>query len=142
MMRDTDGFREIEPQPGLADLDALTRTVRSAGVPVELETEGLGTPLPRALDLSAYRIVQEALTNTLKHAHASQADVTVRYAPHHVELEVRDDGEGAMSNGGAGHGLVGIRERVKIYGGQMTAGPATDGGFLLTARLPVERTRP
>jgi signal transduction histidine kinase len=85
--------------------------------------------------------VQEALTNTLKHAHASQADVTVRYAPHHVELEVRDDGEGPLTNGGVGHGLVGIRERVKIYGGQMTAGPATDGGFLLTARLPVERSR-
>ena len=141
MRSNADGVA-LGPQPGLDNLDALLADLRGAGLPVQLQLEGDPLPLPRAIDLSAYRIVQEALTNTLKHAHASQADVTVRYAPHHVELEVRDDGEGAMSNGGAGHGLVGIRERVKIYGGQMTAGPATDGGFLLTARLPVERTRP
>ena len=141
MRSNADGVA-LGPQPGLDSLDALLADLRGAGLPVQLQLEGDPLPLPRAIDLSAYRIVQEALTNTLKHAHASQADVTVRYAPHHVELEVRDDGEGAMSNGGAGHGLVGIRERVKIYGGQMTAGPATDGGFLLTARLPVERTRP
>jgi len=141
MRSNADGVA-LGPQPGLDSLDALVADLRGAGLPVQLQLEGDPLPLPRAIDLSAYRIVQEALTNTLKHAHASQADVTVRYAPHHVELEVRDDGDGAMSNGGAGHGLVGIRERVKIYGGQMTAGPATDGGFLLTARLPVERTRP
>ena len=141
MRSNADGVA-LGPQPGLDNLDALLADLRGAGLPVQLQLEGDPVPLPRAIDLSAYRIVQEALTNTLKHAHASQADVTVRYAPHHVELEVRDDGEGAMSNGGAGHGLVGIRERVKIYGGKMTAGPATDGGFLLTARLPVERTRP
>ena len=141
MRSNADGVA-LGPQPGLDSLDALLADLRGAGLPVQLQLEGDPLPLPRAIDLSAYRIVQEALTNTLKHAHASQADVTVRYAPHHVELEVRDDGEGAMSNGGAGHGLVGIRERVKIYGGQMTAGPATDGGFLLTARLPVEKTRP
>ena len=141
MRSNADGVA-LGPQPGLDSLDALLADLRGAGLPVQLQLEGDPLPLPRAIDLSAYRIVQEALTNTLKHAHASQADVTVRYAPHHVELEVRDDGEGAMSNGGAGHGLVGIRERVKIYGGQMTAGPATNGGFLLTARLPVEGTRP
>jgi signal transduction histidine kinase len=141
MRSNADGVA-LGPQPGLDSLDALLADLRGAGLPVQLQLEGDPLPLPRAIDLSAYRIVQEALTNTLKHAHASQADVTVRYAPHHVELEVRDDGGGAMSNGGAGHGLVGIRERVKIYGGQMTAGPATDGGFLLTARLPIERTRP
>jgi len=141
MRSNADGVA-LGPQPGLDSLEALLADLRGAGLPVQLQLEGDPLPLPRAIDLSAYRIVQEALTNTLKHAHASQAAVTVRYAPHHVELEVRDDGEGAMSNGGAGHGLVGIRERVKIYGGQMTAGPATDGGFLLTARLPVERTRP
>jgi signal transduction histidine kinase len=140
MRSNADGVA-LGPQPGLDRLDALVADLRGAGLPVELQLEGDPLPLPRAIDLSAYRIVQEALTNTLKHAHASQADVTVRYAPNHVELEVRDDGEGPSMNGGAGHGLVGIRERVKIYGGQMTAGPATDGGFLLTARLPVERTR-
>jgi len=140
MRSNADGVA-LGPQPGLDSIDALLADLRGAGLPVELQLEGDPVPLPRAIDLSAYRIVQEALTNTLKHAHASQADVTVRYAPHHVELEVRDDGEGPMPNGGVGHGLVGIRERVKIYGGQMTAGPATDGGFLLTARLPVERSR-
>jgi signal transduction histidine kinase len=140
MRSNADGVA-LGPQPGLDRLDALVADLRGAGLPVELQLEGDPLPLPRAIDLSAYRIVQEALTNTLMHAHASQADVTVRYAPNHVELEVRDDGEGPSMNGGAGHGLVGIRERVKIYGGQMTAGPATDGGFLLTARLPVERTR-
>lgn len=140
MRSNADGVA-LGPQPGLDNLDALLADLRGAGLPVQLQLEGDPLPLPRAIDLSAYRIVQEALTNTLKHAHASQADVTVRYAPHHVELEVRDDGEGITSNGGPGHGLVGIRERVKIYGGQVTAGPATDGGFLLTARLPVETSR-
>jgi signal transduction histidine kinase len=140
MRSNADGVA-LGPQPGLDSLDALLDDLRGAGLPVHLQLEGEALPLPRAIDLSAYRIVQEALTNTLKHAHASQADVTVRYEPHHVELEVRDDGEGTTSNGGPGHGLVGIRERVKIYGGQMTAGPATDGGFVLTARLPVENSR-
>jgi signal transduction histidine kinase len=140
MRSNADGVA-LGPQPGLDSLDALLDDLRGAGLPVHLQLEGEALPLPRAIDLSAYRIVQEALTNTLKHAHASQADVTVRYQPHHVELEVRDDGDGATSNGGPGHGLVGIRERVKIYGGQMTAGPATDGGFVLTARLPVENSR-
>jgi signal transduction histidine kinase len=93
--------------------------------------------LPRAIDLSSYRIVQEGLTNALKHAQATRADVTVRYAPNHVVLEVRDDGVGAATSDGLGHGLVGIRERVKIYGGEMTAGPAPDGGFVLSAQLPV-----
>jgi signal transduction histidine kinase len=141
MRSNADGVA-LGPQPGLDRLDALLDDLRGAGLPVHLQLEGEALPLPRAIDLSAYRIVQEALTNTLKHAHASQADVTVRYQPHHLELEVRDNGEGTTPNGGAGHGLVGIRERVKIYGGQMTAGPARDGGFVLTARLPVENSRP
>ncbi len=140
MRSNADGVA-LGPQPGLDSLEALLEDLRGAGLPVQLQREGVPLELPRAIDLSAYRIVQEALTNTLKHAHASQADVTVRYEPHHVELEVRDDGHGTGSGNGTGHGLVGIRERVKIYGGQMTAGPATDGGYVLTARLPVERSR-
>ena len=140
MRSNADGVA-LGPQPGLDRLDALLDDLRGAGLPVQLQLEGEALPLPRAIDLSAYRIVQEALTNTLKHAHASQADVTIRYEPHHLELEVRDDGEGTTPNGGPGHGLVGIRERVKIYGGHMTAGPATDGGYMLTARLPVENSR-
>ena len=103
---------------------------------------GDAVPLPRAIDLSAYRIVQEGLTNSLKHAKASRADVTVRYGAEDFELEVRDDGIGAPSSDGLGHGLVGIQERVKIYGGEMSAGPGQGGGFVLTARLPLEGRRP
>jgi len=96
-------------------------------------------PLPRAIDLSAYRIVQEGLTNALKHAHASHADVTVRYRSDEVELEVADDGKGPATTNGHGHGLVGIRERVNIYGGHMSAGAAPAGGFILSTCLPVDR---
>jgi hypothetical protein len=98
--------------------------------------------LPRALDLSAYRIVQEGLTNALKHARAGHADVTLRYRPDELQIEVRDDGDGASADDGLGHGLVGVRERVKIYGGDMTAGAATGGGFVLSTRLPVTGYRP
>jgi signal transduction histidine kinase len=131
---------DLVPQPGLNDLDALADDIGRAGLPVRLHVDGEQVELPRAVDLSSYRIVQEGLTNALKHAAASHADVTVRYHPEHVELEVRDDGAGTVASDGAGHGLIGIRERVKIYGGEMMAGPAPDGGFVLTARLPVERT--
>jgi signal transduction histidine kinase len=127
---------ELAPQPGLDRLESLAGEVGRAGLPVRLRVEGEPFPLPRAIDLSAYRIVQEGLTNALKHAHASAADVTVRYAPAELGIEVRDDGRGSVANDGLGHGLVGIRERVKIYGGEMTAGTA-DGGFVLAARLPL-----
>jgi signal transduction histidine kinase len=133
-----EGDGELAPQPGLADLDALAAKVGRAGLPVEVRVEGDPSPLPRAIDLSAYRIVQEGLTNALKHARAGRADVTVRYGTDGLELEVRDDGAGTTRSDGLGHGLVGIRERVKIYGGEMTAGPAPEGGFVLRARLPLE----
>ena len=116
--------------------------VGRAGLPVELHVDGDPFPLPRAIDLSAYRIVQEGLTNALKHARASQADVSIRYAPDELRVDVRDDGVGPADSDGLGHGLVGVRERVKIYGGEMTAGPATDGGFVLSIRLPVGGERP
>jgi signal transduction histidine kinase len=132
---------ELAPQPGLDSLDALVERVGRAGLPVRLQVEGDAVPLPRALDLSAYRIVQEGLTNSLKHAKASHADVIVRYGAEDLELEVRDDGVGAPSSDGLGHGLVGIQERVKIYGGEMSAGPAQGGGFVLNARLPLEGRR-
>jgi signal transduction histidine kinase len=86
--------------------------------------------------------VQEGLTNALKHARASRADVTVRYGSEDVQIEVRDNGAGASTSDGLGHGLVGVRERVKIYGGEMSAGTATEGGFILRARLPVGDYRP
>ena len=129
---------ELAPQPGLDRLGSLLEDVGHAGLPVRLHVDGDPFPLPRAIDLSAYRIVQEGLTNALKHARASQADVTVRYRTDGVQLEVRDDGAGAATSDGPGHGLVGVRERVKIYGGEMTAGPAPEGGFVLSARLPLD----
>jgi signal transduction histidine kinase len=106
---------------------------------VRLHVDGERFPLPRAIDLSAYRIIQEGLTNALKHARASQADVAIRFRPDELELEVADDGKGPATTNGHGHGLVGIRERVSIYGGEMTAGAAPKGGFILSARLPVDR---
>ena len=136
MRPDGDGA-ELVPQPGLDGLDSLLAEVGRAGLPVELHFEGQPYPLPRGLDLSAYRIVQEGLTNALKHAHASDADVVVRYRPDEVEIEVRDNGDGVTSNDGLGHGLVGIRERVKIYGGEMSARAEPEGGFVLSTRLPV-----
>lgn len=133
---------ELSPQPGLDGLDALIEEVGRAGLPVQLHVEGDRFPLPRAVDLSAYRIIQEGLTNALKHARASRADVTVRYGADEVQLEIRDDGRGPGSTDGLGHGLVGIRERVKIFGGEMTTGIANGGGFLLSTRLPVVGDRP
>jgi signal transduction histidine kinase len=128
---------ELAPQPGLNRLEALVEEVGRAGLPVRLRVDGEPVPLPHALDLSAYRIVQEGLTNALKHAHARQADVLVRYAPGELCIEVRDDGAGDRRNGDAGHGLIGVGERVKVYGGEMTAGSADGGGFVLRTRLPL-----
>jgi len=138
----TDGEQsELAPQPGLDRLEELLDEVRRAGLPVELHVEGEARPLPRALDLSAYRIVQEGLTNVRKHAQATRADVTLAYEPDEVRIEVRDDGTGASPNEGPGYGLVGIRERVKIYGGEMTTGMANGGGYILSTRLPLRGMR-
>jgi signal transduction histidine kinase len=130
---------ELAPHRGLDDLGPLLEEVGRAGLPVRLHVEGARYPLPRTLDLSAYRIVQEGLTNALKHSGAAEAEVTVRYAPEELEIEVRDDGQGVTGSDGLGlgHGLVGIRERVTIYGGEMSAGPAAGGGFVLSTRLPL-----
>jgi signal transduction histidine kinase len=138
MRRDGDGL-ELAPQPGLDGLDSLVSEVGRAGLPVALHVEGTPFPLPQGIDLSAYRIVQEGLTNALKHARASHADVTVRYMGDEVLIEVHDDGTGAVTPDGQGHGLIGIRERVKLYGGEMVTGSAGSGGFTLTTRLPVTR---
>jgi signal transduction histidine kinase len=136
-MRSDGEEAELAPQPGLDGLDSLVEEVSRAGLPVRLHVDGEPFPLPRAIDLSAYRIVQEGLTNALKHAHATTADVTIRYEPHDLRLEVRDDGIGSSTSDGVGHGLVGIRERVKIYGGEMSAGTENGGGFVLSTRLPL-----
>ncbi len=140
-MRERGSEVELEPQPGLDNLGLLVQRVRSAGLPVHLEIDGEPRALPGALDLSAYRILQEGLTNVLKHAGASHADVVVRHRPDAVVLEVRDDGRGQASGDGQGSGLVGIRERVKLYDGEMSAGPANGGGFVLTASLRLPEGR-
>jgi signal transduction histidine kinase len=132
---------KFTPQPGLDGLDLLLEQAGRAGLDARLHVDGEPFPLPRGIDLSAYRIVQEGLTNALKHARATIADVTVRYLPEEVQLEVRDDGKGASSSDGLGHGLIGVRERVKIYGGEMSAGTANGRGFILSARLPVAAER-
>ncbi|MGE5273490.1 MAG: sensor histidine kinase [Verrucomicrobiota bacterium] len=138
MRRDGDDV-ELAPQPGLDSIDALLDEVGRAGLPARLHVDGDPFPLPQGIDLSAYRIVQEGLTNALKHAHAGHADVMVRYRPDELQVEVRDDGQGSSAGDGLGHGLVGVRERVKIYGGEMSAGPDPEGGFVLSARLPLGR---
>jgi signal transduction histidine kinase len=136
-MRPDGDEAEFTPQPGLDGLDSLLKAIDRAGLPVRLHADGDPFPLPRAVDLSAYRIIQEGLTNALKHAQASHADVIVRYGSDELQIEIRDDGRGAATTDGLGHGLVGVRERIKIYGGEMSAGTATEGGFVLSTRLPI-----
>jgi signal transduction histidine kinase len=125
------------PQPGLAQLDGLLEGMRATGLPVEAVVEGEPRPLPPGVDLSAYRIVQEALTNALRHAGPASARVLVRYAPDAVELEVVDDGQGPPAAGATGgHGLIGMRERAHLFGGDLEAGPRAGGGYVVSARLP------
>jgi signal transduction histidine kinase len=127
----------LSPQPGLADLYQLVGNVREAGLPVQLRIEGTAAPLPQPLDLSAYRIVQEALTNALKHAGPARAEVTIRYRRTIVELEIRDDGSATANGAGSGHGLIGMRERVAMFGGELEARRQNGGGFIVRARLPL-----
>jgi signal transduction histidine kinase len=134
---------DLSGPPSIARIDELARRARAAGLKVELRVLGEAVPLPPGIDLTAYRIVQEALTNSLKHAGSARASVTVAYEPGEVLLTVEDDGEGPseadLSDAGGGHGLVGMRERVALYGGLVQAGRRRGGGFAVRARLP---TRP
>jgi signal transduction histidine kinase len=127
----------LAPQPSLEHLDKLVEQVREAGLPVELRVEGKVTPLSPGVDLTGYRLVQEGLTNAVKHAGAQGAHVLVRYGSEEVEIVVSDDGDGTGDGEGSGHGLVGMRERVAVYGGKLEAGPRPEGGFALRARLPL-----
>jgi signal transduction histidine kinase len=140
-LRDREEAPTLAPQPSLSRVDKLVAQARETGLPVDLEIEGEPLPLPAGVDLTAYRLVQEGLTNAIRHAAARHADVRVRYDGDHVEIEVCDDGRGTdgvdPASSGGGHGLVGIRERVSIYGGELEAGPRAGGGFRLRARLPV-----
>ena len=134
-----DAVPALAPQPSLAHLDRLVQQVRDRGLPVELRLEGEAVELPAGLDLTAYRLVEEGLTNALKHADARRADVLVRYGDGEVELAVTDDGRAAPAGEGTsgGQGLVGIGERVAVYGGELESGPRPEGGYGLRARLPL-----
>jgi signal transduction histidine kinase len=141
MLRTEDEEVALAPEPSLEHLDSLVARVREAGLPVELRVEGKRAPVPAGVDISAYRIVQEALTNALRHAGPARARVVVRYGEADVEVEVADDGPGPKEGDGTGHGLVGMRERVALYGGELTTGKADAGGYIARARLPFDRTK-
>jgi signal transduction histidine kinase len=127
------------PVPGLAQLPRLVDQVRQAGTPVELHVDGSRRPLPTGVDVSSYRIVQEALTNTMKHAGpGARAQVAVSYVSDELRIHASDDGAGESAPGGAGNGLRGMRERVALLGGEVTAGPGPDGGFVVRARIPLK----
>jgi signal transduction histidine kinase len=138
------GDEPYEPQPSLDELDRLLTTVREAGLPVELVVEGEARAVPRSVDLSAYRVVQESLTNTLKHAHAASAQVRLHYGSDSLDVEVTDDGRGAAARlleaPHRGYGLAGMRERVAMVGGEIVAQPGPSGGFVVRARLPLGRS--
>ncbi len=135
----TDGDEpELLPQPSLAHLDLLIEQVGRAGLPVELRVVGRPVELSPGLDISAYRIVQEALTNVLKHAGHARAEVIVTYGARMLEIEVADDGRGGTPNG-SGHGIAGLRERVALFGGELESGGPEGGGFVVRARLPLEK---
>jgi signal transduction histidine kinase len=139
MMRDADSAVPLAPQPGLAQIGTLVGQVEAAGLAVELMVEGAYEPLPAAIDLSAYRIVQEALTNALKHAHPTVARVTVRYGAADLELIVENDGVGTSDANGAGHGLISMRERAELFGGSLETGSGGTGRYWVRARLPLRR---
>jgi signal transduction histidine kinase len=138
---------DLAPVPGLADLDRLLAEVAKAGLAVKLRVNGTRPPLPAGVDLSAYRIIQEALTNVVKHAGPARAQVVVGYRDQDVTVEVIDDGRGAVTSvsdgqAGTGHGLIGMRERVQAFGGDLEVGPRSAGGFRVAARLPLAAEQP
>jgi signal transduction histidine kinase len=139
VLRDTGEETGLAPQPGIGELDALADTIRAAGLPVNLVIDGDPAALPAAVDVSVYRIVQEALTNVLKHAGPARATVTIGCEEEAVTVEIIDDGTGEPGDWFpvGGHGLAGMRERAAIFGGELSAGPRPRGGFAVRARLPL-----
>lgn len=143
VLRSSGDAADLEPPPGLEQLDRLAEKFRTAGLPVNLEVTGPALPLPPGLDLTAYRLVQEGLTNTLRHAqNPHRADVHIDYGPRQLQLAVRDDGqpESTDQRAEAGSGLLGMRERVAVYGGSLVARARPEGGFELIATLPLDAT--
>jgi signal transduction histidine kinase len=137
VLRDCGGDTAFAPQPGIGELPGLADTVRAAGVAVDLDLRGCHSGVPEAVGVSAYRIVQEALTNVLRHAGPARATVTVNCADGVVTIEVTDDGAGRSPGRATGHGLAGMRERAAVFGGELHAGPLPGGGFSVRARLPL-----
>jgi signal transduction histidine kinase len=140
LLREQGATPEFAPQPGLGTVEDLLETVRSAGLPVELAVDGSPRELPPGIDLAAYRVVQEALTNALKYGGTAHAWVSLHWREDELELEVANDGKGDGDGTGGGHGLAGMRERVSLYGGTLDSGPRDGGGFVVRARLPVAQT--
>ena len=138
ILRLSDDGPELEPQPGLEQVPGLVAQAQDLGLAVELRVEGEPKPLPPGIDLTAYRLVQEGLTNVRKHSDANRADVRLRYDTDGIEVEVCDNGKGTTAAEDAGYGLVGMRERVSVFGGDFEAGPRAGGGYRLRARLPVQ----
>jgi signal transduction histidine kinase len=146
LRQDSDPQASLTPVPGLANLDRLLAEVGKAGLAVRVRVEGTPLQLPAGVDLSAYRIVQEALTNVAKHAGSAHAQVTIGYRDQDVTVEITDDGRGVVTpvgdgRGGTGHGLIGMRERVAAFNGQLEVGPRPGGGFRVAARLPLAAGR-
>jgi signal transduction histidine kinase len=137
IMRDPSGEAPPAPQPTLDGLPALIARHRALGLPAGLRVEGTPRPLPPGLAVSAYRVVQESLTNVRKHAGGAPAHVTVTFTPHSLELEIADHGGDNGRGDGSGHGLPGMEERVRFFGGQFTAGSRPDGGFVVRASFPI-----
>ncbi|MGH3132587.1 MAG: sensor histidine kinase [Gaiellaceae bacterium] len=138
LLREHGAMPEFSPQPGMRTLDSLLDGVRAAGLPVDLEVEGSPRELPPGVDLTAYRVVQEALTNALKYAGPARAWVAVHWRDEELELEVANDGRGDGDGTGGGQGLAGMRERVSLYGGTIESGPRDGAGYVVRARLPLE----
>jgi signal transduction histidine kinase len=143
LLRQADDADPVQPAPGLAQLDALVEGTRRAGLPITLTVTGAPYPLPAAVDLAAYRIVQESLTNVIRHAGPAAATVSVSYHPHELGIDVTDTGHGPPASAGstAGHGQAGMRERAASVGGTVQAGPRPGGGYQVAARLPVDGAR-
>jgi signal transduction histidine kinase len=137
LLREQGTMPEFAPQPGLGTIDSLLDGVRAAGLPVELEVAGSPHELPPGVDLAAYRVVQEALTNALKYAGPAHAWVEVAWSDDQLELTIANDGRSDGDGTGGGQGLDGMRERVSLYGGEIASGPRDGGGYVVRARLPI-----
>ena len=142
LVHPTEASALLAPQPGLAQVEALVERTRAGGLPIQLRIEGAPVSLPGGLDLAAYRVVQEALTNTLRHAGPARATVTIRYGNRRLLLKIQDDGRGTSAAHEPGHGIAGMRERVRLYGGNLVAGARRGGGYEVKATLPLDLQSP